>query len=96
MRYWFYVQTFSITSTHEDGKKVTRYPLASIITKMKPLKKVTPSGKITPHREACDKAFALAYRYFGGRDLVEEMVAARFWPLGKSRPLFKVEMVNLP
>jgi len=24
------------------------------------------------------------------------MVAARFWPLGKSRPSFKVEMVNLP
>jgi hypothetical protein len=27
---------------------------------------------------------------------VEEMVAAMFWPFGKSRPSFKVEMVHLP
>jgi hypothetical protein len=24
------------------------------------------------------------------------MVAMRFWPLGKSKPSFKIEMVNLP
>jgi len=96
MCYWFYVQTFGVTSTHEDGKKITRYPLASMMTKMKPLAKVTPSEEMTPHREACNKAFALACRYSRGRDLGEEMVAARFWPLGKSRPSFKVEMVNLP
>ena len=84
-----------MTSKDEEGKKVTRCPVASVMTEMKPLTKVTPSGEITPHREACDKAFALAYRYSRGRDLVEEMVAARFWPLSKSRPSFKVEMVNL-
>ena len=78
MRYWFYVRTFGITSTHEDGKKVTRYPLASVMTEMKTLTKVTPSSEISPHRQACDKAFALACRYSGGRDLMEEMVAARF------------------
>ena len=27
---------------------------------------------------------------------MEEMVAAKFWRLGKSRPSFKVEMVHLP
>ena len=96
MRYWFYVQTFGVTSTHEDGKKVTRYPLISVMTMMKPLMKEAPSSKVTPHRQACDKDFALACRYFGGRDLVEEMVAAWFWPLGKSRTSFNVEMVNLP
>jgi hypothetical protein len=37
----------------------------------------------------------LAYRYSGGRDLIEEMVATRFWPLRKSKPLFRIEMVNL-
>ena len=63
---------------------------------MKPLMKVAPNSEITPHRQACDKAFALACRYSRGRDLVEEMVAARFWPPGKSRPSFNVEMVNLP
>ena len=96
MKYWFYVQTFGITTTHEDGKKVTHYPLAFVMTEMKPLTKVAPSDEITPHREACDKAFALAYRYSDRRDLVDEMMDARCWPIGKSRPSFKVEMVNLP
>ena len=96
MHYWFYVQTFGVTSTHEDGKKVTRYPLASIMTEMKPLMKVAPSSEVTPHREAYDKAFTLACRYSEGHDLVEEIVAAKHWPLGKSRPSFKAEMVNLP
>jgi hypothetical protein len=52
MRYWFYVQTFGVISTHEDGKKVTRYPLASVMTEMNPLMKVAPSSEVTPHREA--------------------------------------------
>ena len=90
------MQTFGVTSTHEDGKKLTRYPLASVMVEMKPLTKVAPSSEITPHRQACDKAFALACRYSRGRDIVEEMLAAKFWPLGKSRPSFKVEMVHLP
>jgi tRNA isopentenyl-2-thiomethyl-A-37 hydroxylase MiaE len=42
------------------------------------LTKVAPSSEITPHRQACDKAFALVCRYSGGRDLVEEMVATKF------------------
>ena len=96
MRYWFYVQTFGVTSTHEDGKKITRYPLASVMTKMKPLAKVAPSDEIMPHKEACNKAFTLACRYSRGHDLVEEMVAAKFRPLRKSRPSLKIEMVNLP
>jgi hypothetical protein len=95
MRYWFYVHTFGVTSTHEDGKKITRYPLASVMTEMKPLTKVTPSEEIMPHREACNKAFTLACRYSRGRDLVEEKAAAKFWPLGKYKPSFKIEMVNL-
>ena len=63
---------------------------------MKPLMKVAPSSEITPHRHACDKAFAFTYWYSGRRDLVEDIVAAKFWPLGKSRPSFRVEMVHLP
>ena len=66
MKYWFYVQTFGITTTHEDGKKSTRFPLASVMTEMKPLTKFNPSGEMTLQREACDKAFALACRYSGG------------------------------
>jgi hypothetical protein len=66
------------------------------MTEMKPLTKVAPNEEITPHREPCNKAFALACGYSRGHDLMEEMVAARFWPLEKSRPSFKIEMVNLP
>jgi hypothetical protein len=40
--------------------------------------KVTPSGEVTPHRQACDTAFALACWYSRGRDVVEEMVATKF------------------
>jgi len=66
MKYWFYVQTFGVTTTHKDGKKSTCFPLASVMTEMKPLTKVNPSEEMTPQREACDKAFALACRCFGG------------------------------
>jgi hypothetical protein len=45
---------------------------------MKPLAKVNPSKEVTPRREACNRAFALACLYFGGRDLVEEMVASNY------------------
>ena len=76
--------------------KSTHFPLASVMTEMKPLMEVSPSGEMTPQREAYDKAFALAYQHSGGRDLVEEMVALNCWPLGKSRPSFKIEMVNIP
>jgi hypothetical protein len=66
------------------------------MSEMKPLVKVTLSDEMTPKREACDKAFALAYHYFGGRDLVEEMVASNCWPLDKGQPSFTIEMVNVP
>jgi hypothetical protein len=46
--------------------KEVRYPLASIMSKMKPLSKVTPSEEMTPKREAYDMTFALACRYSGG------------------------------
>ena len=33
---------------------------------------------VSPAREACDRAFALACRYSGGRDLVEEIMASDY------------------
>jgi hypothetical protein len=51
---------------------------------------------MTPEREACDRAFALACHYFRGQDLVEEMVASNYWPLGKRNLEFRIEMVNVP
>jgi hypothetical protein len=66
------------------------------MSEMKPLLKVTPSKEMTPKREAYNSAFALAYRYSRGRDLVEVMVASNCWPLGKKQPEFTIEMVNVP
>jgi hypothetical protein len=71
----------------------TIYPLASIMLEMSPLSRVNPLAKATPERQACDKAFALACRYFGGRDLIKEMVVANFWPLGRRNDRFRIEMV---
>ena len=85
-----------MTSTDSDGKKNTRYPLASVMTPMMPLTQGIPSPGTDEGREACDKAFALACRYSGGHDFVEEMVAANCWPLGRNRPAMTIEMVSLP
>lgn len=68
-----------MTSTYSEGKKHTRYLLASIMTPMKPLTQGTPGVKVVEGRKACDKAFAMAYCYSGGHDLVEEMVASKCW-----------------
>jgi hypothetical protein len=60
---------------------------------MNPLSKVNLPAERTPEGEACDRAFALACWYSGGQDLVEEMVASIFWPLGKRNEALHIEMV---
>ena len=72
-----------MTSTGSDRKKNTRYPLALVMTPMRPLTQGILGLGTDDGREACDKAFALACRYSGGHDFVEEMVAANCWPLGR-------------
>lgn len=96
MSYWFYIQVPSLTLTEEDMKKVTLYTLASMMTEMDPYTSVHPLEEISDERAACEKVFALACRYSSGRDLVEEMVAANYWPLVKGRASFKLENVNVP
>jgi len=66
-QYWFYVRIGGLTSTGLDVKKNTSYLLASVMTPMKPSTQGTPGPRTSEGREACDKAFALAYRYSGGR-----------------------------
>jgi hypothetical protein len=51
---------------------------------------------MTPETEACNRAFALACRYSGGRDLVKEIMASNYGPLGKRNLEFTIEMVNVP
>lgn len=66
------------------------------MTPMKPSAQGTPGSRTSEGCEACDEAFALAYRYSEGWDLVEEMVAANYWLHGRNRPTMTIEMVNLP
>jgi hypothetical protein len=66
IQYWFYVRTSGLTSTSDDGRKNTRYPLASVMTPMKPSIQGTRGLGTAEGRKACDKAFALVCRYFEG------------------------------
>ena len=66
------------------------------MTPMKPLTQGTPGPEVIEGCEACDRAFALSYHYSRGHDLVEEMVASKYWVLGRNRPAMRIEMVSLP
>jgi hypothetical protein len=57
-----------MTSMDSEGKKHTRYPLASVMTSMKPSTQGTSGSKVIEGREA---------HYSRGHDLVEEMVASK-------------------
>ena len=93
---WFYVKSPAASRTLEDGKIEKIFPYALKMKELRLMYKVDPSPEMTDERKACDKAFALACRYSGGRDLVEEMVAFDFWPLGRRNDEFTIEMVQVP
>jgi len=99
MRAWFYVRTLAASKTMEDGSVDKVYPYASEMKELRPIYKVDPSKQLSEEqleaRLACDKAFALACRHSGGRDLIEEMVAADYWPLGRRTDEFTIEMVQV-
>jgi hypothetical protein len=65
------------------------------MTAMKPLTKGNLGPRAAEGHKACDKAFALAYRYSGGRDLVEETIVANCRPLGRNKPTISIEKVHL-
>ena len=96
MKAWFYVRTPAASKTMDDGRVDKLYPYASKMKELKPFSKVHPSSPMSEERLACDKAFALACCYSRGRDLVEEMVAADYWPLGRRTDEFTIEMVQVP
>ena len=88
---WFYVKTYRVRSTTEDGEELSEYPLTSRVEEMAPHTRVDPPEEVSPTWEACDQAFAATCRYSGGRDLVEEIMASNYWPLGKNNPAFQLE-----
>lgn len=79
-----------MTFTGDDEKMLTRYPLASVMTPMKPSTQGFPIVEVDEGHEACDRAFAIACRYSRGRDLVEEMLASKCWPVGRKRPEMRI------
>ena len=85
------MKTYGVRGTTEDGVEVAEYPLISRMEEMAPHTRVDPSEEMSPAREACDRAFAAACRYSGGRDLVEEIMASNYWPLGRDNPAFRLE-----
>ena len=90
MQYWFYVRIGGMTFTGDDGKMLTRYPLALVMTPMKHSTQGFPVAEVDEGREACDRAFALACWYSGVLDLMEEMVASKCWPLARKRPEMRI------
>jgi len=90
------VKTYGVRSTTEDGEELSEYPLTSRMEEMAPHTRVDLPEEVSPTREACDQAFAAACRYSGGRDLVEEIMASNYWPLGKNNPAFQLEQVKVP
>ena len=85
------MKTYGVRSIAEDGVELLEYPLTSRMEEMAPLTRVDPLEEVSPMRESCDQAFAAACRYSGGHDLVEEIMASNYWPLGKNNPAFWLE-----
>ena len=90
------MKTYGVRGTTEDGVEVVEYPLTSRMEEMAPHTRVDPPEEKSPARKACDWAFAATCRYSGGRDLVEEIMASNYWPLGKDNPAFQLEKVKVP
>jgi hypothetical protein len=75
--YWFYLEV--------DMSKVSRYtgptyPFYSPIAPVTAITTATFNGRVLGFRN-CESAFFLASTILGGRDAIEEFVAARIWPL---------------
>lgn len=93
-KYWFYVATPGVVP--RSGLKVRTFPFASTMTKMKPCCRVRPPTEVDGDRAACNESFAKACRFSSGRDIVEEMIVSKFWPLGKYRPEINLVKMKLP
>ena len=90
------MKTYGVRGSTEDGVEVTEYPLTSRMEEMAPHTRVDPPEEMSPARKACNRTFAAVCRNSGGRDLVEEIMASNYWPLGRDNPAFRLEKVKVP
>jgi hypothetical protein len=76
MEEWFYVKNG--LKTREDIKEIIQRPIWSRFGLRRP--KVEIDGNV----EACQKAFSTVCAFIGTRDLIQEHIAFRVWPLVES------------
>jgi len=76
-QYWFYAK-ISFPSAESSGE--VSYPLAAKIEEFKHVTKAD-FRRTAPGYKECYSAFASAARVVSGRDLIEEYLAAKVWPL---------------
>jgi hypothetical protein len=76
MEEWFYVK--NDLKAREDIKEIIQHPIWSRFGLRRP--KVTIESDV----EACQKAFSTVCAFIGTRDLIQEHIAFRVWPLVES------------
>jgi hypothetical protein len=76
MEEWFYVKNDLIES--KDIKEIIQRPIWSRFGLRRP--KVDIEGDV----EACQKAFSNVCAFIGTRDIIQEHIAYRVWPLVES------------
>jgi hypothetical protein len=86
MEEWFYVKN-NLTA-REDIKEVIMRPIWSRFSLRK------PKVKIDDAAEACQKAFSTVYSFIGTRDLSQEHIAFRVWPLVEKWEMPKETITN--
>jgi hypothetical protein len=73
MEEWFYVKNNLIE--REDIKKIINLPIWSRFGRRRPKVAIESDG------EACQKAFSNVCAFIGIRDIIQEHIAYRVWPL---------------
>jgi hypothetical protein len=86
MEEWFYVKNDLIA--REDIKEVIMRPIWSRFGLQKPMVEINEAT------EACQKAFGTVCFFIGMRDLIEEHIAFRVWPLVESWEMPKETITN--
>jgi hypothetical protein len=86
MEEWFYVKNDLIK--REDIKEIIQRPIWSRFGLRRP--KVNIDSDV----EACQKAFSTVYAFIGTRDLIQEHISFRLWPLVESWDMSKETTVE--
>jgi hypothetical protein len=75
--YWFYV---NVDMSTIPGYQGPAHPFSSLIEALTAVSTADYNHRAVGTR-SCENAFHLASTIFGGRDIIEEFVAARIWPI---------------